>query len=196
VSERRLYVRIHRYDSLVYFLGLHPHLPHMQMKAFHLNDIRVHLPPYKGVLDEILSVTKERSVDLSHGVRGFILGQKVLTPYQFKESFIASKDGHNIVLTYEKTDKWGISHFLLPYPIPVEPLHFRHEKIHKDSYLFRVYRHVTLCSAYAVSENQGNYGLEAPDQFSPVFDRHGHIIGINSGVYCDKLLCIPIQEVV
>ena len=166
------------------------------MKAFHLKDTRIFLPPYKGNLEEMLSVTKERSIELSHGVRGFILGNKVVTPYQYKISMIASKDGHDIVLTYEKTDRWGVSHFLLPYPIPCEPLHFRHEKIHKDSYLFRVYTLVTLCHGFAVSDKKGEYRLEQPDQFCPVFDRHGHLIGINTGVYCDKLLCIPIQELV
>lgn len=166
------------------------------MKAFHLKDVRTYLPPYTRELEDMLSVTHERSVELSHGVRGFILGQKVVTPFQYRESIIASKDGHNIVLTYEKTDKWGVSHFLLPYPIPAEPLHFRHEKIHKDSYLFRVYLQVTLCHAFAVQDQKGSYGLDAPDQFCPVFDRHGHLIGINSGVFCDKLLCIPIQELV
>ena len=166
------------------------------MKPFHLKDIRTFLPPYKDKLEEMLSVTRERSVELSHGVRGFILGQKVLTPYQYSESFIATKDGHNIVLTYEKTNKFGVSYFLLPYPIPVEPLHFRHEPLHNDSFIFRVYRHIIMCKAHKVSSGTGKYGLDAPDQFCPVFDRHSHLIGINSGVFCDKLLCIPIQELV
>jgi hypothetical protein len=172
------------------------HLPEKNMKPFHLRDIRTHLPPYKGVLDVILSVTKERSIELAHGVRGFILGQHVVAPHSFRESLIATKEGHKIVLTYEKTDKWGVSHYLLPYQIPCEPLHFRKERLRSDSYLFRVYRHITLCHAFGVTAGSGMYGLDAPDQFCPVFDRHGHLIGINSGVFCDKLLCIPIQELV
>jgi hypothetical protein len=166
------------------------------MKPFHLRDVRMFLPPYTLVLDTILFVTKERSIELAHGVRGFILGQHVVAPHSFRESLIAEKDGQKIVLTYEKTDKWGVSHYLLPFNLPCEPLHFRHERIHKDSYLFRVYRYITLCHAYGVSAGKGMYCLDAPDQFCPVFDRHGHLIGINSGVFCDKLLCIPIQELV
>ena len=165
------------------------------MKAFHLKDVRTFLPPYKPSLATMLEVTKERSVDLSHGIRGFILGNKVLAPHSFQESFVASKDGHNIVLTFEKVDKWGISHFILPFSIPVEPLHFRKERIHKGTYFFRVYRHIMLCSGFAVTARKGMYGLDAPDQFCPVFDRFGHLIGINSGVFCNTLLCIPIQEI-
>jgi hypothetical protein len=163
------------------------------MKAFHLKDVKTFLPPYKTELAEMLRTTEERSIELSHGVRGFIIGRHVLAPYQYSESFIATKDGFNIVLTYEKTDKWGVSHFLLPYTIPCEPLHFRHEHLHSDTFLFRVYRHVNMCKAYKVINQQGQYGMDAPDQFSPVFDRHCHLVGINTGVFCDRLLCIPIQ---
>lgn len=166
------------------------------MKPFHLRDIRTHLPPYKDVLERILSVTNERSIELACGVRGFILGQHVVAPHSFRESFIAKKDGHNIVLTFEKTDKWGVSRFLMPFPIALEPLHFRHAKIRSDTYLFRVYRHITLCHAYGVTAGSGMYEIDAPDQFCPVFDRHGHIIGINSGVFCKRLLCIPIQQLI
>jgi len=166
------------------------------MKPYHLKDIRNFLPPYKNELAEMLSVTKERSIELSHGVRGFILGQHVLAPHAFNESLIGEKDGQKIVLTYEKTDKWGVSHFLLPFTIPCEPLHFRHEHIHADSFLFRVYRHVTMCKAYKVSTGSGQYGLDAPDQFCPVFDRHAHLVGLNTGVFCDRLLVIPIQLIV
>jgi hypothetical protein len=166
------------------------------MKPYYLKDVKTFLPPYKNELAEMLRITQERTIELSHGVRGFIIGQHVLTPYQFNQSFIGTKDGFNIVLTYEKTDKWGVSHFLLPYTIPCEPLHFRHEHIHSDSFIFRVYRHVTMCKAYKVHKQQGQYGMDAPDQFSPVFDRHAHLIGINSGVFCDQLLCIPIQELI
>jgi hypothetical protein len=165
------------------------------MKAFYLKDIKVLPPPYKKEMVEVLSVTKEHSVELAHGVRGFIFGNRVLAPHSFQASLIAQKDGHNIVIQYEKTDKWGISHFILPYSIPCEPLHFRHQKIHSDTFLFRVYDVVTLCSPFSVKDRKGLYGLDSPDQFSPVFDRHGHLIGINSGVFCDKLLCIPIQAI-
>jgi hypothetical protein len=166
------------------------------MKPFHLKDVRTFLPPYKRELANMLEVTQARSIDLACGVRGFILGNKVLAPHSFQESILASKDGHKIALTFEKTDKWGVTQFLLPYPIPLEPLHFRKEKLHKDTFLFRVYRHITMCSAYKVVTGSGMYGLDAPDQFCPVFDRHGHLIGINSGVFCDRLLCIPIQEII
>jgi hypothetical protein len=166
------------------------------MKPFHLKEIRMYFPPLSKELEEMLSVTKERSVELSHGVRGFILGQHVLAPHAFQQSCIAKKDGQNIVLTFEKTDNMGVTHFLMPYDIPCEPLHFRHEKIHHDTFLFRVYNQVRLCHPFAVQDGKGEYGLDAPDQFCPVFDRHGHLIGINSGVFCDKLLCIPIQELV
>jgi hypothetical protein len=163
------------------------------MKPYHLKDIKTFLPPYKNEMAEMLSVTQERSIELSHGVRGFIMGQHVLAPHSFHESIIAEKEGHKIVLTYEKTDRWGVSRFLLPYPIPCEPLHFRHEHLHADSFIFRVYRHVTMCKRYKVTTGSGMYGIDAPDQFCPVFDRHAHLIGINSGVFCDRLLCIPIQ---
>lgn len=166
------------------------------MKPFHLKDTRIFVPPYMKDLQEMINTTKERSVDISNGLNGIILGNKVLTPYQFKESFIAKKDDKNLVLTYEKTDKWGISYFLLPNPIPCEPLRFRHKPIHQDTYLFRVWKQVHMCIPFAVSNGKGMYGLDSPDQFTPVFDRHGHLIGINSGVFCDKLLCIPIQELV
>lgn len=166
------------------------------MKAFHLKDTRTFVPPYMRGLEELVITTKERSVDLAHGVRGFVIGNKVLAPFQFAESIVATKENHKLVLTFEKTDKWGISHFLLPFNLPCEPLHFRHKPLHQDSYLFRVYRHVTLCTPFPVSDKKGKYGLDAPDQFGPVYDRHGHIIGINSGVFCEKLLCIPIQELV
>jgi hypothetical protein len=144
----------------------------------------------------MLEVTRERAIELSHGVRGFILGNKVVTPYHYNESFIGQKDGHNIVLTYEKTDRWGVSHFILPFPIPCEPLHFRRESLHKDSYLFRVYRHVTLCSGFAITKGGGDYGLDAPDQFCPVYDRHAHLLGMCTGVFCNKLVFVPIQDLI
>lgn len=166
------------------------------MKPYHLKDVKTFLPPYKTELAEMLRITKERSIELSHGVRGFILGQHVLAPHAYNISLIGEKDGKKIVLTYEKTDKWGVSHYLLPYHIPCEPLHFRHEPLHSDSFLFRVYRHVTMCKAYKVTNGKGEYGLDAPDQFCPVFDRHAHLLGLNTGVFCDRLLCIPIGLIV
>jgi hypothetical protein len=166
------------------------------MKPYHLKEVRTFLPPYQKILEDMLSVTRERSIELSHGVRGFIIGQRVIAPYSFQKSFIAKKDGHNIVLTFEKTDRMGVTHFLMPFEIPCEPLRFRHKNIFNDTFLFRVYNRVILCHSFPVRDNKGQYGLDAPDQFCPVFDRHGHLIGINSGVFCDKLLCIPIQELV
>lgn len=166
------------------------------MKPYHLKDLRTYLPPYKRELAEMLHITRERTVILSHGVHGFILGNKVLAPYHYNESVIGSKDGHDIVLTFQKVDKWGISHFLLPFDMPCEPLHFRHEPLHKDSYFFRVYRHVTLCSGFAVENKKGKYGMDAPDQFCPVFDRKVHLLGIVSGVFRGNLLCVPITEIV
>ena len=144
----------------------------------------------------MVKITNERSLELTSGVRGFIIGNKVLTPYQYKKSFVAKKDGKDIVLTFQKTDKWGISHFILPFTVPCDPLSYRKEPLHPDTFMFRVYRHVTLCSPYVITRGKGEYGLDAPDQFCPVFDRHCHIIGIVSGVFCDKLLCIQIQDIV
>jgi hypothetical protein len=163
------------------------------MKPYHLKDIKTFLPPYKTELAEMLRTTQERSIELSHGVRGFIIGHHVLTPYQYNQSLIGEKDGHKIVLTFEKTNRWGVSQFLLPYEIPCEPLHFRHEHIHADSFLFRVYRHITLCKGFKLIKGNGMYGLDAPDQFGPIYDRHCHLVGINTGVFCNQLLCIPIE---
>lgn len=166
------------------------------MKPYHLKDIRTYSAPYSKELEEMLSVTRERSIELAFGVRGFILGQHVVAPHSFQKSIIAKKDGNDIVLTFDKTDKWGVTHFLLPFPIPCEPLHFRKSKIRTDTFLFRVYDDVKLCSPFAVNAGKGLYGLDKADQFCPVFDRFGHLIGINSGVFCEQLLCIPIQEIV
>jgi hypothetical protein len=163
------------------------------MKAFHLKDIKTFIPPYKEYLENLLTITNERSIDLTDGVRGFIVGRHVLAPHAYQESIIASKDGFKIVLTFEKTCNWGVTHYLLPYEIPCEPLHFRHEHIHSDTFFFRVYRHITMCSAFKVMGGKAWYGLNAPDQFCPVFDRHGHLIGMNTGVFGEHLLCIPIQ---
>lgn len=166
------------------------------MKPFHLKHIRTFSTPYSKELSEMLSVTKERSVTFQNGVRGFIVGQHVFAPYHQKESCIVEKEGHKLVLTYVKTDKWGISHFLLPFDIPCEPLHFRHTPIHRDTFLFRVFNQVNLCEKFPVQTGKGQYGLDSLDQFCPVFDRHCHLIGLNNGVFCHQLLCLPIQLLV
>lgn len=166
------------------------------MKPYHLRNVRVFKPPYKPELEYMITTTQERSVNLSRGIRGFILGRSVLAPYQYNRSLIARKDEQDIVLTHQKVDRWGISHFSLPFDFPVEPLHFRHERVHPETFLFRVHTHITLCARFPVQNQRGSYGLETPDQFCPVFDRHGHLIGINSGVFCNELLCIPIQHIV
>jgi len=166
------------------------------MKAFHLKDVRTFLPPYKENLEYMLTITKERSVTFHNGVRGFIVGNFVLAPFHQSESCIVKKDGHDLVLTYNTTNNWGVSIFLLPFTIPCEPLHYRNKKIDRDTFLFRVFNHITLCSAFAVRNQAGEFGMDAPDQFCPVFDRHGHLIGITNGVFNGKPLCVPIKFLV
>lgn len=166
------------------------------MKPFHLKHSTTLLPPYSKELLEMLSVTRSRSINFETGVRGFIAGQHVLAPFCHKEDCTAQKDGKDIPLMFEKTDKWGVSHFLMPYIIPVEPLTFRQSLIYKDTFLFRVFNQVHLCYKFPVTTGNGRYGLDKLEQFCPVFDRHAHLIGINTGVFCDKLICIPIQEII
>jgi hypothetical protein len=166
------------------------------MKPFHLKQIRTYLPPYSKELQEMLNITKERTVVFETGVRGFILGNHVLAPHCHKEDAIAEKDGQDIPLMFEKTCKYGISRFLLPYDMPVEPLSFRQRAILKDTFLFRVFNQIHLCSKFTVTTGKGIYGLDSLDQFCPVFDRHAHLIGMNSGIFCKKLICIPVEHLV
>lgn len=165
------------------------------MKAFYIKDVNTFLPPYKDVLDRVVTTAKAHFVVFPNGCHGFILGNKVLAPFCYQESVVVQKDGHNIVLTFASVNRWGISIFLLPFDIVTEPIHFRREHIHSDSYLFRVYRHVTMCHPLNMSKGKGRLELNSPDQFCPVYDRHCHLIGLVIGSFKERLVCVDIHAI-
>jgi len=168
------------------------------MKAFHLKAQREIKAPFCKEVAEMLAVEKEHSIELPlpNGVigMGYILGEQVIAPFFYRESLVAKKDGHNIVLTYLGTSPWGVSYFNLPFPIICEPLHFRHEPLHTGTFLFKVSDNVQLCIGVNPSTKKGKFEVGVPADFCPVFDRHAHIIGFNVGMIDQRWLTIKIQE--
>ena len=166
------------------------------MKAFHLKSVKEIKPPFCKEIQEMLSVEQERSVNLPSGGIGYILGEQVITPFFYKQDMIAQKDGHDIVLTFVSTSVWGVSYFKLPFPIVCEPLHFRHEPLHRDSFLFKVSDDVQLCKGVNVTKKQGKFEVGVPADFCPVFDRHAHLLGFNVGLLHNMWLTIKVQELI
>lgn len=143
----------------------------------------------------MLTIEKERSVELPNGGIGYILGNMVIAPFFYKGSCISKKDGHDIVLEFVGTSRWGVSYFNLPFGIPCEPLTFRKEHIHMDTYFFKVSDEIALCKGLAISKEQGKFEINTPAQFCPVFDRHAHLLGFNIGLLHNTLLCVSIHEI-
>ena len=166
------------------------------MKAFHIKSTHEIKPPFCKEVTEMLSVEQERSVNLTGGGIGYILGEQVITPFFYKESFVAKKDGHDIVLTYVGTSVWGVSYFNLPFPIVCEPLHFRHESLHSDSFIFKVSDDVQLCKSTKITKEKGKFEVGVPADFCPVFDRHAHLLGFNVGLLRNMWLTVKIQELI
>lgn len=151
--------------------------------------------PYSRELQEMLTVEKERSVLLPHGGVGYILGNMVIAPFFYKGSCISTKDGHDIVLEFVGTSKWGVSYFNLPFGIPCETLRFRKEHIHTDTYFFKVSDEIRLCRGSAISQKEGRFEINTPDQFCPIFDRHAHLLGFSIGLLHNTLVCVTINEI-
>lgn len=164
------------------------------MKPFYLKDIRSYQDGYKAELLSMIETTIERRVHFADGSRGFIIGDFVYAPFHQEKSCVAKKDNKDLVLTFDKIHKFGVAIFKLPFGIPCEPLHFRHAKIHKDTFLFRVFDDVTLCRGFSMLSTKGMFEVRQPDHFCPVFDRFGHLIGINAGIFCGERICMHIQE--
>jgi hypothetical protein len=142
----------------------------------------------------MIDTTKERTVVFSDKSRGIIIGNLVYAPFYQKESCIVYRDKVKLVLTHMGVHRMGVSIFKMPYEIVLEPLTFRHEKIHKDSFLFWVFDYVTMCRAFSMQEVKGKFEVSHPNHFCPVFDRFGHIIGISAGVFQKERICIPIKD--
>jgi hypothetical protein len=151
-------------------------------------------PPFSREITEMLNIEKEHSINLTQGGIGYIMGGQVLAPFFFKRDMMAQKDGHNVFLTYLKTSDWGVSYFSLPFPIVCEPLHFRHERLQADTFLFKVSDDVQLCKGLNVISKQGKFEVGVPADFCPVFDRHAHIIGMNVGLLHNTWLTIKMEE--
>lgn len=166
------------------------------MKALHLHLMKEIKSPFCKEVEEMLTIEQERSIELPDGGIGYILGDKVIAPFFYNKTCMGRKYDRNIVLTYEKTSVWGISYFKLPFGIPCELLTFRHEHIHKDTFFFKVSDNVELCRASVVTREQGRFELICPADFSPVFDRHCHLLGFNVGLLKDTRLFINIKEII
>lgn len=164
------------------------------MKAFHIKPVRELKEPFCKEVQEMLLFEQERSMDLPSGGVGYILGEHVITPFFYKESLVAKKCGHDIVLTFVKTSQWGVSYFKLPFPIVCEPVHFRHKPLKSDSFLFKVSDDVQLCKGVNVTKKQGKFEAGVPADFCPVFDRHSHLLGFNVGLLHNMWLTIKIEE--
>jgi len=164
------------------------------MKCFHLKSQKEIKAPFCKEVAEMLIVEKEHSVNLPQNGIGYILGNQVITPFFYKESLVAKKDGHDLVLTYLGTSPWGVSYFNLPFNIICEPLHFRHEHLHADTFFFKVSDDVHLCKGVAISTRKGKFEVGFPSDFCPVFDRHAHLIGFNVGMIDQRWLTIKIGE--
>lgn len=164
------------------------------MKAFHLKPQQELKAPFSKDITEMLFVEQQRSVRFANGGVGYILNEMVIAPFIYRESCIAVKDEQNIVLAYEGTSNWGVSYFKLPFPVPCEPIHFRKEYLHTDSYFFKVSDDVQLCHGVAVVNKSGKFEINMPADFCPVFDRHAHLLGFCIGLLHDKHIAVKIEE--
>lgn len=163
------------------------------MKPYYLHDIRTYSEPYGKELQEIAFITQQHSVVFDDGLSGFIFGDIVIAPFYKRGDCIVQKDGHAVVLTFQGTNRFGVTLYKLPFSIPVENLAFRHEKVTKDTFLFRACENITLCRAFSMLKLEGRFEITHASHFCPVFDRHAHLIGINVGVFNNERICIPIQ---
>lgn len=165
------------------------------MRTFYIKDIKSFCGEYTPKLQSMIDTTSERTVIFADGTRGFIIDNFVYAPFYITRSCIAQKDGKDIVLSYRGPHRMGLSVFQLPFDIPCEHLTFRHEKIDRETYLFRVFNKITLCQYFQMRGNQGDLDVSKAHYFCPVFDRHGHFIGINSGLFRGQRICVPIQDI-
>jgi len=165
------------------------------MNPFYLKEVRSYTEPYSKELQSMIDTTQERRVDFADGSRGIIIGEFVYAPFYIDKSCLVKKDDKDIVLTFKGVHKMQVAIFELPFPIIVEPLTFRTKRIQKDSFLFYVFDTVTLCRPFPMTYQQGRFEITKRNHFCPVFDRFGHFIGINAGVFNNERLCIPIQEI-
>ena len=165
------------------------------MKALHLHTVRELVEPFCKEVAEMLTIEQERSIELPNGGIGYILGDRVIAPFFYRESCMGRKYDRNVVLTYETTSCWGISYFKLPFGIPCELLTFRHESIHKDTFFFKVSDDVQLCRGSAITKESGRFELKVPADFCPVFDRHTHLLGFNIGLLKETLIMVRINEI-
>lgn len=166
------------------------------MKAFHLKPQQELRPPFSKTLQEMLFIEGQRSVKFKNGGIGYILGEMVIAPFIYQESCIVLKDEHNLVLTYEGTSNWGVSYFKLPYKIPCEPIHFRKQYLHQDTFFFKVSDTIELCSGIGITEKSGKFEIDKPADFCPVFDRHAHLLGFCIGLLHNKPLAVKIEELI
>lgn len=164
------------------------------MKALHLIPTHELKPPFTKMIEEMLTVEREHSVIFENGGIGYIIGEMVIAPFFFKESCIVTKDNQKIVLTYKSTSQWGVSYFQLPFKIVCEPLRFRREHIHSDSFFFKVSDDVQLCKGANITKSRGRFEVSVPADFCPVFDRHAHLLGFNIGLLHNTWLMVKIQE--
>ena len=142
----------------------------------------------------MLTIEKERSVQLPNNGVGYIVGEYVLAPFFYNYSFTALKDGQKLVLTFQAVSALGISYLKLPFPIVCEPLHFRHERIHSDTFFFKVSDDVQLCKGANLSCEKGKFEVGVPADFCPVFDRHTHLLGFNIGLLHKQWVTVKIEE--
>lgn len=163
------------------------------MKPYYLHDMRSYKPPFGTELQLMTDTTAEHRVVFDDGASGFVFGDIVFAPFYKKGDCIVKKDGHSLVLTYKEMNRFGVVIYKMPFELPCEPLSFRKRKIHKDTFLFRVTNCVTMCRAFPMLYQEGKFEINQPDHFCPVFDRFGHLIGINAGLFCKERICIPVH---
>lgn len=175
------------------------------MRYYTLKDVAMVVPPFKNTLEQIWQEHRSRCVEFDSGEVGFLI-----TPHLAVASKHEAKLGKQceVQLSDEtrsdarclgETKIFGIGACYVKHTIEVETLRFRSKPCRLDTFIFRLdpANNAIRIAKFVLHDMpyKPRVDYKESSDFLPVFDRHGHFIGVTIGKHDGILVCIDGHEV-
>jgi len=166
------------------------------MKMFLIHEQSIYFAPFKNTFEVIYAEHLNHLVQFSSSEIGFLLKPSIaIAPStQRADCNVVTGDGEITKAKFLAVHKkFNYSLFYIANTPVQETMTFRREPVMSDTFLFRIdvsNLAMSVCTPKSVTDEKSiTLRYDHVSNFLPVFDRHGHFVGISLGCFGKDFVC-------